>query len=95
MYKNQKYNIFRDFYSFVSILVLMDLCIKTGLSLYLKSFFLLVSILVLMDLCIKTFPASSTIAETIVSILVLMDLCIKTMKQYEKALLDLEFQSLF
>jgi len=37
----------------VSILVLMDLCIKTALPVIIR-FVLKVSILVLMDLCIKT-----------------------------------------
>ena len=40
----------------VSILVLMDLCIKTEKSGYYNVVSALVSILVLMDLCIKTFP---------------------------------------
>jgi len=38
----------------VSILVLMDLCIKTTMQIWLGKNYLGVSILVLMDLCIKT-----------------------------------------
>jgi len=63
----------------VSILVLMDLCIKTikAISGILKKS--LVSILVLMDLCIKTKNRPRVNSDTgKVSILVLMDLCIKT-----------------
>jgi len=54
MYKNPtKKNIIKlTFY--VSILVLMDLCIKTAIDAVVERFTLSVSILVLMDLCIKT-----------------------------------------
>ena len=54
MYKNTHELIMRFSSSSVSILVLMDLCIKTSITLNLKKQKQEVSILVLMDLCIKT-----------------------------------------
>jgi len=63
----------------VSILVLMDLCIKTEETVLRSVSARVVSILVLMDLCIKTFHRSVLGYKICsVSILVLMDLCIKT-----------------
>jgi len=63
----------------VSILVLMDLCIKTIGNFFLKLKKVYVSILVLMDLCIKTKCIRLYFMIILhVSILVLMDLCIKT-----------------
>ena len=61
----------------VSILVLMDLCIKTSVSKTVAA--TLVSILVLMDLCKNTDLENGVASMNhFVSILVLMDLCIKT-----------------
>ena len=79
MYKNRKTPLMGYTRCRVSILVLMDLCIKT-LFVYWTAFVkIAVSILVLMDLCIKTqFLDECGIAMRFVSILVLMDLCIKT-----------------
>ncbi len=63
----------------VSILVLMDLCIKTVGTIIFRFRNGHVSILVLMDLCIKTNTKKLMGGRLIgVSILVLMDLCIKT-----------------
>ena len=63
----------------VSILVLMDLCIKTFSLLQALLLDHLVSILVLMELCIKTgLLRDSALMIHPVSILVLMELCIKT-----------------
>ena len=79
----------------VSILVLMDLCIKTLLT---RGLFLRfsVSILVLMDLCIKTISSMKFFPhQAIVSILVLMDLCIKTIVLWLEFLRNQRFNPCF
>jgi len=48
---------------FVSILVLMDLCIKTVIGITIPGLYQFVSILVLMDLCIKTEDNVSMLPE--------------------------------
>jgi len=54
MYKNKLIKIVSNIFNGVSILVLMELCIKTLLHLRERTLRMLVSILVLMELCIKT-----------------------------------------
>ena len=80
MYKNIILDITQRVGPNVSILVLMDLCIKTYRQNNYMGYLVKVSILVLMDLCIKTWNNSLNppFAKSVVSILVLMDLCIKT-----------------
>ena len=80
----------------VSILVLMELCIKTNKIKENKNENRLVSILVLMELCIKTFLLMPVlIIINIVSILVLMELCIKTSAYFRPKGKFHLFQSLF
>jgi len=55
MYKNMNEKVSSFTVKNVSILVLMDLCIKTGMNDMKMKLAEAVSILVLMDLCIKTF----------------------------------------
>ncbi len=78
MYKNYAVIDFPKDLENVSILVLMELCIKTDL-LFRRKNDQKVSILVLMELCIKThlFLLRAYLLK-MVSILVLMELCIKT-----------------
>ncbi len=59
MYKNNRSGRYYREQRKVSILVLMDLCIKTVLTAIPVTEKSSVSILVLMDLCIKTFALSS------------------------------------
>ncbi len=79
MYKNKSRSSMLTNLIRVSILVLMELCIKTTLGNAPFRKLLFVSILVLMELCIKTEEISDELhSKILVSILVLMELCIKT-----------------
>ena len=78
MYKNTIFLTLLSMLTIVSILVLLDLCIKTRLHRELSPCSFFVSILVLLDLCIKTYCVETRKTSRNVSILVLLDLCIKT-----------------
>jgi len=79
MYKNLHWSPLVCQTPLVSILVLLDLCIKTNRTYQIDREILPVSILVLLDLCIKTITIIFIInIIQSVSILVLLDLCIKT-----------------
>ncbi len=95
MYKNTPVQSNNFQHKIVSILVLMELCIKTACIHRVASRMLLVSILVLMELCIKTCVCGIFRWRCIVSILVLMELCIKTDGELKYTALYNAFQSLF
>jgi len=81
MYKNFVIIIAISDYFIVSILVLMELCIKTKTAGIVRYCLHCVSILVLMELCIKTVLFDEYQTQiNMVSILVLMELCIKTVQ---------------
>ncbi len=65
----------------VSILILMDVCLKDSDRTAMPSPFS-VSILILMDVCLKVRDAEQGLVSALVSILILMDVCLKVAKGF-------------